>query len=71
MDSLRLTGEIMNSTFPTYQAEETARNWGCFNCCKRLSEPMEQYDYKIGQYAIKCLDCQMYTWFDLKEVNYA
>jgi len=56
---------MIEAQFPKYQSEQIARNWGCFNCGKPLTDQIKIQDYISGKYVIKCIPCQMYTWFDI------
>ena len=54
--------------FPLHRDVTIAANWGCRFCGGNL-EAKNAYDSDYppgrGQYAIKCEQCQCYTFFDL------
>jgi hypothetical protein len=56
--------------FPLFSNDKAARSWGCCAChSTNITATVgdENFPQGRGHYRYQCLDCKLYTWFDLEE----
>jgi hypothetical protein len=56
--------------FPLFSSDKAARSWGCCAChSTNITATVgdENFPQGRGHYRYQCLDCKLYTWFDLEE----
>jgi hypothetical protein len=58
--------------FPLFSSDKAARSWGCCAChSTNITATVgdENFPHGRGHYRYQCLDCKLYTWFDLEKPN--
>lgn len=54
--------------YKTFKSHEQAKHLLCFNCYKSLEGTThEESGYPDGKWRVKCLNCGMYSFYDVEE----